>query len=45
MNLAHAVSTPILRHGRARRSAPVLRRWLARLYRVYGRAGMLELHR
>jgi hypothetical protein len=41
-HLVHPVTLPL----RSRRGArPRLRRWLERLSRVYGRAGMLELHR
>ncbi len=41
-HLLHPFPLP-LRTRRATR--PRLRRWLDRLTRVYGRAGMLELHR
>jgi hypothetical protein len=45
MDLAHTLPfTPILRR-RARSGPSRLRRWLDRLQRLYGRAGMLELHR
>lgn len=46
MDLAHTLpSAPILRRARPRPRRLRLRAWLERLHRLYGRAGMLELHR
>jgi hypothetical protein len=43
-HLLHPHPLPLPLHVR-RGTRPRLRRWLDRLSRLYGRAGMLELHR
>ncbi len=46
MSPAHTFHpSPFLHRRPASAAAARLRRWLDRLQRVYGRAGMLELHR